>query len=402
MWIASLFPGWYLFIPMKNLPGARRVFALSMVLVAVVCALRSNSTGWGWDTHRFINRKSVYHLPGQMLLFIQDSTVFAQHAADADQRRVPGDTALYGETPRHFLDIDDYPDFQHLPRSLDTLISLYGWERVKGNGTLPWAIDWTYDSLVQQLARGDWTRAVQTASDLGHYVGDAHQPLHVSRNYNGQYTNNYGIHSRYETTMLSSGYYLGSLWITPDSAVYIDVPKDTAFGFLLHSNGCVDTILRADTYARSVSGWNGSGQAPPAYYAALWGQTRRVTLDQVQRATRSLADLWYSAWVDAGLIVPTDAEMPPAERPADFLLMQNFPNPCNPSTTIDYVLPVGGSVSLTVFTMTGATVAGLVREEQSAGPHRVTWDASGVAAGVYFYRLQVGRFAATRKLVLLK
>ena len=373
-----------------------------LCLLAVILLVRTDSSGWGWDTHRFINRKTVYHLPGQMLLFIQDSTLFAQHAADADQRRTSGDTSLYGETPRHFLDIDDYPDFHHLPRSLDTLIALYGWERVKENGTLPWAVSWTYDSLVQQLTRADWTTAVLTASDLGHYVADAHQPLHVTRNYNGQFTNNYGIHSRYETTMLSAGYYLGSLFIVPDSVAFVQHPKDFGFEFILHSNSVLDTVLHADTYARIVSGWNGSGQAPASYYAALWERTRPVTMDQVQRATRALADLWYSAWVDAGLIVPTGMEPPSSDRPAAFALMQNYPNPFNPSTTIAYILPVGGTVSLTIFTATGAAVSSLVQGHQSAGTHTVVFDASDLAGGVYFCRLQVGRFVETRKLLLLK
>jgi|WetSurMetagenome_2_1015567.scaffolds.fasta_scaffold24896_3 hypothetical protein len=371
-------------------------------LTGLLLVIHSLSSGWGWDTHRFINRKSVYHLPGQMLLFIQDSTLFAQHAADADQRRVSGDTTFFGETPRHFLDIDDYPDFHHLPHSLDTLIRLYGWERVKENGTLPWAIAWTYDSLVQQLERGDWTSAVQSASDLGHYVGDAHQPLHVTRNYNGQFTNNYGIHSRYETSMLSAGTYLGSLFITPDSAVEVDAHGDAVFDLLLHANSCVDTILAADTYAKAASGWNGSGQPPAAYYDALWARTRRVTLDQVQRATRTLADLWYSAWVDAGLLLPADVRMPAADRPAQFLLLRNYPNPFNPSTVIAYDLPVGGTVSLTVCSITGAPVRTPVYEEQSAGPHRVVFDGTGLASGVYLCRVQLGRFAATTKMLLVR
>jgi hypothetical protein len=399
--IDSLRRGSYLEISMHTLMTLRRRMPAAAVLLGLLLALHSLSSGWGWDTHRFINRKSVYHLPGQMLLFIQDSTIFAQHAADADQRRVSGDTTFFGETPRHFLDIDDYPGFQHLPRALDTLIRLYGWERVKQNGTLPWAIAWTYDSLVQQLERGDWTNAIQSASDLGHYVGDAHQPLHVTRNYNGQLTNNYGIHSRYET-MLSPGTYLGSLFITPDSAVYVDVPLDGAFDLLLHSNECVDTILTADTYARAVSGWNGSGQAPAAYYAALWERTRGVTLDQVQRATRMLSDLWYSAWVDAGLLLPAGADMPAADRPAAFLLVRNYPNPFNPTTIIAYDLPVGGTVSLTVCTITGATVRTIAPEHQSAGPQRIAFDGTGLAAGVYFCRVQIGRFAATTKMLLVR
>jgi len=357
--------------------------------------------GWGWDAHRFINRSTVYHLPGSMALFIQDSSFLALHSVDADQRRISGDTTFYGETPRHYLDIDDYPNFQSLPRNLDSLILIYGWERVKQNGTNPWATLWTLDSLTNQLSRGDWTTATLTASDLGHYVGDPHQPLHATANYNGQFTGNYGIHSRYETTMLSSTYYLNSLFITPESVQYVADPMEFIFAYILHSNSLVDTVLQADNYAKTASGWNGNGNAPPAYYNALWERTRAITLDQMQRGTKSIADLWYTAWVDAGLITPSGVR-PSKTAPADFELNQNYPNPFNPTTTISYRLQVGGTVLLRVYSMTGEDVAVLVNELQSAGEHSVTFDASDLPSGTYFYRLQLGKFAQTKKLVVIR
>jgi hypothetical protein len=379
----------------------RKILAVG-VLIVVIAVSYLDTFGWGWDAHRFFNRNTVYHLPYSMALFIQDSSFFALHSIDADQRRVPGDTSLYAEAPRHFLDIDNYPNFQNLPRSLDTLIALYGWEWVKQNGTNPWATVWCFDSLVDQLGRGDWPKATLTASDLGHYVGDAHQPLHVTRNYNGQYTNNYGIHSRYESTMLSPAYYLSALFIVPDSVEYVSDPINFIFDYVLHSNSLVDTILQADDHAKIVSGWNGSGTPPPSYYAALWDRTRVMTLDQMQRGTRSLSSLWYTAWVDAGLITPASLPPPATTHTAAFCLDQNFPNPFNPVTTISYTLPVGGTASLKVFSVDGREVAELVRDNQSVGRHSLQFDASGLATGIYFYQLQLGKFSQTRKLLILR
>jgi hypothetical protein len=336
-----------------------------------------------------------------MALFIQDSSFLALHSIDADQRRISGDTTFYGETPRHYLDIDDYPNFQSLSRNLDSLIVIYGWERVKQNGTNPWATLWTLDSLTNQLSRGDWATATLTASDLGHYVGDPHQPLHATVNYNGQFTGNTGIHSRYETTMLSSTYYLNSLFITPESVQYVADPTEFIFAYILHSNSLVDSILQADNYAKIASGWDGSGPVPPAYYNALWDRTRTITLDQMQRGTKNIADLWYTAWVDAGLITPSGV-LPAKTTPADFELNQNYPNPFNPTTTISYRLQVGGTVLLRVYSMTGEDVAVLVNELQSAGKHSVTFDAGDLPSGTYFYRLQLGKFAQTKKLVVLR
>jgi hypothetical protein len=374
----------------------RKFFAIAGTLV-FVGVFFLDALGWGSNTHRFINRVSVYHLPNSMVLFIQDSSFFATHAPDADNRKIAGDTSMYAESPRHYLDIDEYPDFHNLPRSFDTLVALYGWQRVKDNGTLPWATLWFQDSLVLQLRRGDWTHAYLTASDLGHYVGDAHQPLHATNNYDGGLTGNNGIHSRYESTMLSSTYYLSQLRITPDSVQYVANKRDYIFDYIYHSNSLVDSILHADTYAKTLSG----GQYNATYYNALWARTGSMTLDQMQKGTKALASLWYSAWVDAGLIT-TDVQPPIATTPMEFQLNQNYPNPFNPTTTISYTLPVGGTVFLNVYALDGREVATVVRENQSAGTHTVRFDASRLASGAYIYRLQLGAFLQTRKFMVLK
>ncbi|MBI5474698.1 MAG: T9SS type A sorting domain-containing protein [Ignavibacteriae bacterium] len=367
---------------------------LIVVLLCAVLVVYYEASGWGWDTHYFINRKTVYHLPSQMMLFIQDSLFFQDHAEDADRRVNSADTSLYAERPRHFMDIDDYPNFRNLTRSLDTLILLYGRERVKDNGTNPWATVWVYDTLVAQLRRGDWNNAKLTAADLGHYVGDAHQPLHNTWNYNPG-----GLHSRYETTMLSTTYYLSQLFITPDSVRYIADRINFIFDYILHSNSYVDTLLVADAYARSVSG----GTYNATYYNALWLKTRSITLEQVQRATHDLASLWYSAWVDAGLISTTGVLPPVATTPVELSLAQNYPNPFNPATMISYSLPVGGTVSLKIFSVDGREIATLVQENQSAGNHAVQFSASAsLASGVYLYQLRLGNFSQTKKFVLLK
>jgi len=380
----------------------RSVPALLVGVLLLHSLYPSSSFGWGWDAHRFINRNSVYHLPGEMALLVQDSTFLALHSVDADARKISGDTSLFAEGPRHYLDIDDYPDFRTLPQELDSVIALYGLERVKQNGTLPWATVMTYDSLVAQLSRGDWSAALLIASDLGHYVADAHQPLHCTVNYNGQLTGNYGIHSRYETTMLNPEHYLSQLWITPDSARYIPDPLGYAFEYILHANSLLDTILLGDTYARNVSGWGGSGTPPASYYAALWEKTQRMTLDQLQHATEALASLWYSAWVDAGLLSPTEATASGGSGPERFLLFQNFPNPFNPQTEIRFELEEGGPVRLAVYDLHGREVRVLADGVRNAGIHTVRLDGSGLATGVYLYRLSVRGAQRTRAMLLVR
>jgi len=86
----------------------------------------------------------------------------------------------------------------------------------------------------------------------------------------------------------------------------------------------------------------------------------------------------------------------------DFELFQNYPNPFNPSTTIRFSLPQRSYVMLKVFDVLGREVATLVDEELNQGEHSVVFDAKGLPSGVYFYRLQSGKFVQQRKMVLVK
>lgn len=91
-----------------------------------------------------------------------------------------------------------------------------------------------------------------------------------------------------------------------------------------------------------------------------------------------------------------------ANLPDKFSLSQNFPNPFNPTTTIDFALPAGRNVSISVFNILGQRVSTLVNGFLPAGDHSVVWNASGFASGVYIYRIHAGQFSMTKRMLLLK
>lgn len=91
-----------------------------------------------------------------------------------------------------------------------------------------------------------------------------------------------------------------------------------------------------------------------------------------------------------------------SQLPDGFVLNQNYPNPFNPSTLISYYLPITSQVRLTVYDLLGREVATLVNGAQLAGLHKISFDASSLASGVYFYRIHAEDFTATQKLVLMK
>ena len=126
----------------------------------------------------------------------------------------------------------------------------------------------------------------------------------------------------------------------------------------------------------------------------------------------SISSEGFNVWEDSFSIqlVPIGITDEGEAIPVEYALGQNYPNPFNPTTTIKYALPTSGEVLLTVYDLLGKEVARIVNGQQPAGYHEVTWDASSVASGIYFYRLQArqttvgqaGGFVQTRKMVLLK
>jgi FG-GAP-like repeat/ASPIC and UnbV/Secretion system C-terminal sorting domain/FG-GAP repeat len=127
--------------------------------------------------------------------------------------------------------------------------------------------------------------------------------------------------------------------------------------------------------------------------------TIKWTNGMVERATNLNANALYHAVEGSGIIgiKPISTEIPKS-----FSLSQNYPNPFNPSTTIKFSVPEAGNVSIKLFDITGRDVSVLVDEFVKPGIYSVNFNASGLASGVYFYRLTAGNYSEVRKMILLK
>ena len=88
--------------------------------------------------------------------------------------------------------------------------------------------------------------------------------------------------------------------------------------------------------------------------------------------------------------------------PSEFSLEHNYPNPFNPSTTIQFSITRSASTQLTIYDLLGREVATLVNEAMAPGTYKVRWDANAVASGIYFYRLRSGEYTETKRMLLLK
>ena len=153
-----------------------------------------------------------------------------------------------------------------------------------------------------------------------------------------------------------------------------------------------------------------SGGTAPLTYTLSPALPAGLTFDA---ATRTIAGTPRAAGETAYTYTVTDANgastsLSLQTLPAAFSLADNFPNPFNPTTTIQYALPQAADVELTVYNVLGQPIRTLVAEHQSAGRYAVEWDATNdsghsLSAGMYFYRLQAGgEFHEVKKMLLLK
>ena len=358
--------------------------------------LNNHAFGWGNTAHKIINRNAVRHLPSAMQQLASQQTYLADHASDADNRK----STDASEGPRHYLDLEAYPPSVQLPRDLNVLLQQYGWDVVSANGTLPWATVQALDSLIARAGRGDWPNAFQSAADIGHYVGDAYQPLHCTVNYDGRMTGNDGIHSRYESGLVNQ--YQSLLTVMADTLDPVTDPYLYMLDRIVRSNALVDSIMKGDNAAKLASGWTGSGTPPPAYYTALWEKTGTMTSQLIQDATVAVASLWQYAWTQAGLMTPLTVAHTPT-LPDAAALFPNYPNPFNSSTTISFRVPESEHARVTVHTLLGQEVAVLFDGAAAGGTvYRVRFEAPRLATGMYVCRLQSNGRSEVQRLSLMK
>jgi len=186
-------------------------------------------SGWGYTGHYKISERTSKSLGNKIEGFENWMPFIADHSSDPDYRK----SWVKAEFPKHFIDIDNYPEFTangSINHHLDSLTVKYGEAFVTEQGTLPWTTLATFDSLSSCFKRKDWHNAKLWAADLSHYVGDGHMPLHVTHNYDGQETGNKGIHSRYESKMVTA--FANSIAGTITNAEYINNVPSYIFNYL--------------------------------------------------------------------------------------------------------------------------------------------------------------------------
>ncbi|MEO8232096.1 MAG: hypothetical protein ABI638_07420, partial [Ignavibacteriota bacterium] len=251
---------------------------LALVIIPICSIL---FVGWGNVGHRIINKQTILCVTPAMSFWGSWSDSLAAHGSDADNRKNIDPT----EGPKHFIDIDNYPEFVsngYISQNFDSLVLLHGNTFVMAQGILPWAIMKTIDSLQTAFQNNQFNKAMLLAADLGHYIGDLHMPLHITRNYNGQYTGQSGVHSRYESNMINT--YNTQILYSGDSLVYVNNISDFVFDMLYNNYVYVDSVLKCDSLAKAFAGSTSS----TAYYSKFWELSKNFTTELFRSASNKL------------------------------------------------------------------------------------------------------------------
>jgi hypothetical protein len=264
-----------------------------LIRYSILFALLIGLCSWGEEAHRKINSSCVDFFPKELNQLKLWAPILANHGSDSDIKKKSDKT----EFVKHFIDIDNYDDFNkrhRIEENFETAYLKYGIEKIKKEGTLPWTTDSTYKALVHDFKTGNWNRAVLTAADLGHYVGDGFMPLHIAANYDGQLSGQTGIHRRYEETMIDR--HIDAIKFSASSCHKISKVQSYIFNYLYANHSYVPLLLQADKTAYIVAG----EQYNEVYFESLWNNTKSFTTKLLEESSKTTTALIYTAWLEAG------------------------------------------------------------------------------------------------------
>ncbi len=263
---------------------------------------------WGFFAHQRINRLAIFILPQEMMPFYKTHLRYImEHSTAPDQRRY----AVKDEAPRHYIDLDNYGDSAayKLPMFWKEAVEKLTEDTLMKHGIVPWHIQFMKFQLTKAFQEKDAQRILRLSAEIGHYVADANVPLHTTSNYNGQKTNQIGIHGFWESRLPEL--YSDNYDFFVGAAEYERHVGKRSWDAVRNANLALDSVLVfernlnanfKETKKYSIEERNGQNIKVYAkdyskkYHQSLGNQVER----QMKRAVKMIGDLWFTAWVDAG------------------------------------------------------------------------------------------------------
>lgn len=288
-----------------------KIWTLILVPLLLSLGWQYSNTKWGFYGHKRINRMAVFTLPPEMFGFYKEHLEYiTEHSVDPDKRRY----ALEGEAQKHYIDLDHYykpgeDPYAVMPIKWHDAVEKFSEDTLQAYGIVPWNISWMKTKLQKAFEAGDVDLILKYSADIGHYIGDAHVPLHTTENYNGQMSGQYGIHGLWESRLVEINaedydYFVGK-------CKYQENVLEFAWNAVKGSHNALDSVLRiekeltAEFSSDKKYSFEQRGRANVRVYSYEFSQAYHERMNgMVERRMReaiiAVGSIWYTAWVDAG------------------------------------------------------------------------------------------------------
>jgi hypothetical protein len=279
-----------------------------ILLLCLGLLLPFTSPGWGFLAHRTIAQISVYALPANLQSFYFRHLKEIVKLSTAPDERRDSDPK---EATKHFIDIDHYGDdpFGLMPKTWDKAEAKYTADTLRKYGTVPWEIMDVKENLTAAFKARDTVAIVRLSADLCHYVADAFVPLHTTINYDGQLSNQQGLHSLWESKLPER--HIAEYKLNSEAGSYLKDPQAEIWQVLQRTYGFLGATF--DLEEKVTRGFKPETKY---VYSHKYGKTRRSYSDafadayhkevggmvayQLKQAPTFVASMWLTAWRDAG------------------------------------------------------------------------------------------------------
>lgn len=275
----------------------------------LLCLFITTLSSWGFLVHKTVHQLAIYQLPSEMTpFFYANIEKLVYDAARPDIRRNTDST----EASKHFIDIEGFGKnaAYKMPISWKKAVLKYSIDSLVKYGYVPYQVQFTKQLLTAAFKSKNKDSIIFYASDLGHYIADAHVPLHTTINYDGQLTNQKGLHSLWESMIPELEISIYNLY-TKHKAKYLNKPGESIWKAIRKANTLLPEMLAKEkevtmqfTDAEKFRIQVRRGKETKSYttaFAKAYAASLKNSINlQLLSSSEMIADFWYTSWVDAG------------------------------------------------------------------------------------------------------
>lgn len=279
-----------------------------ITLAAALLLCSVFSYGWGFFGHKLVHQLAIYNLPKELQgFYFKYQDYIVSKSTRPDERR-NDDPA---EAPRHFIDIDVYgPDAVNtMPEAWKAAAAKYSTDTLLKYGIVPWHVMVMKERLTNAFRQKNVDSILYYSADLGHYVADAHVPLHTTQNYDGQMTGQPGLHSLWESKVPEM--FAQTYKLRPNRARYLPDAEKEIWKIVRDSYALTPQTLALEQeagkgftdetkYDRVERNGKMRQYYSEAFAKAYQEKLAAMVEQRLNTAAREVASFWYTCWVDGG------------------------------------------------------------------------------------------------------